>query len=298
MVLRDLLEAGDGLVTRRQLREAGLGQRWVHRRVPMGLLIPVLPGVLRWSQVAEDLHLRIRAGLLQAGPDSALTHLTALWNWGFDDVPPTSVHVCIPRGRAGRIGWLQIHVQSKREVVTWNGLPTVVPADAVAAAAADVHLDDLRFPTMAAAKANRLTPEELVARRRRNELGALRILAEEVAAGAESGGEAIYWRLLHDSHLPTPVLQHWVMTDQGPKRLDAYWEELLLAAEIDGREHHAKEEAFEPDTRRQNSVHATGILVIRYSVATVRYDRGYVLEDTEANMEARRALLRGRHPRG
>ena len=169
---------------------------------------------------------------------------------------------------------------------------------AVAAAAADVPLDDLRFPTMAAAKAKALTPDDLVTGRRRNELGALRTLAEEVAAGAESGGEAIYWRLRHDPRLPTPVLQHWVMTSEGPRRLDAYWEELLLAAEIDGRDHHAKREAFEPDTRRQNSVHAIGVLVIRYSTAAVRYDRGYVLEDTEANMAARRALLRGHRPRG
>ncbi|MBK6763034.1 MAG: hypothetical protein IPG68_07050 [Micrococcales bacterium] len=77
--------------------------------------------------------------------------------------------------------------------------------------------------------------------------------------------------------------------DQGPRRLDDYWDELLHAAEIDGRAHHVNREAFEPDARR---------LIIRYSAAAVRYDRRYVLENTEANMEARRALSRGYRPRG
>lgn len=295
-VLHLLLAAGDGLVTRQQLRESGLCQRWLHRRVAHGGLIRVLPSVLRSPDAVLDVRMRVRAGLLQAGPDAALTHTTALWNWGLMEAPSATVHVCLPRGKSGRSRWLQVHIQAGRDVVVHNGMPTVMPADAIAAAAADLSLNELRFPTMEAARVKLIAQGDLLSARHTHVLGLLHTLDEEVAAGAESGGEAIYWRLLRESDLPTPVLQRSVVTYQGVKRLDAYWEELFLGVEIDGRAVHAQPAAAEKDTRRQNAIHATGVLVIRYWVNSVITDQSYVLEDTAANMEARRALLSGRLP--
>lgn len=149
--------------------------------------------------------------------------------------------------------------------------------------------DALRFPALQAVMQRLVTPAELgdpvgVPRRA---LGVMRMIAEEAAAGAESGGESKYWRLLKQSRLPTPELRAWIETHRGPKRVDAYWADFDLAAEIDSREFHGAMPAFERDLVRQNAVHAQGTLLIRFSVRQVMVDPGRVLEDTELYLRAR-----------
>ena len=87
-----LLESGSGLVTGSQLRAAGVSPRWVSRQILAGRLHRVLPGVL---SVTPDLEVAgwLRAVLAQAGPDAALTHVTALWNWGLVDDLDFPYHV-------------------------------------------------------------------------------------------------------------------------------------------------------------------------------------------------------------
>jgi very-short-patch-repair endonuclease len=122
-------------------------------------------------------------------------------------------------------------------------------------------------------------------------MGAMRQLHEEAVAGAESGGEAQFYRLMKDSGIPLPQLQVVIDTSLGPKRLDAYWEQFRLGVEIDGRSVHAQRDAFENDRTRQNAIHATGELIIRFSVRQVMSESRDVVECVEANMIARAHLL-------
>ena len=75
-----LLEGG--LVARRDLSIAGVHPRWLHRQVATERLICVHPGVLRLPDLKMDLDARFRAALLQAGPDAALSHTSALEIYG------------------------------------------------------------------------------------------------------------------------------------------------------------------------------------------------------------------------
>ena len=293
--VRRLLDDGDGLVTRQQLRRAGVGQRWLHRRLADGDLVQILPGVIA-AAPGQDPHLWMRAALLQAGPDAALTHVTALANWGLWRGPALPPHVAVPRPGARQATGMRIHTRPPGPWVVHNGLPTVEPCEALVAAAFDLSIDALRFVAMEAIWLGLMTPSDLAGTkgRPRQVMGKLRLLAEEAAAGAESGGEAKYWRLLKESHLPTPRLQVWLQTARGWKRLDAYWDEIQLGVEIDGWENHGTKEAFGRDRRRQNAVHGTGAVLIQFSVDQVMNDPEYVLEDTEANYIARSAWLRRR----
>jgi very-short-patch-repair endonuclease len=286
-----LLESGSGLVTGSQLRAAGVSPRWVSRQILAGRLHRVLPGVLS-ATPDFDAAGWLRAVLAQAGPDAALTHVTALWNWGLVDDLDFPYHVAVPRMGCRHGERLTMHHLGSRESVLRNGLPTVPVGRALVAAAMDVPLEELRFPAMEAVRSGLIVPADLdPTGLPRRAMGAMRHLHEEAEAGAESGGEAQFYRLIKESGLPLPQLQVVIDTAIGPKRLDAYWGQFRLGVEIDGRSVHAQRDAFENDRVRQNAIHATGELIIRFSVRQVMAESKDVVEWVEANMIARARLL-------
>lgn len=289
-MLRELLADGGGLASRRELCRAGIGQRWVRRAILAERLIEIIPGVVADPRLRIDEWARVRMAVLYAGDDAAVSHTSALWVWGLQRGPlgPT-VHVSVPRPGVRSSPGVRVHQRSAGPVEVQRELPVVGVREALVGAAGLVDLDALRFAAVDAVMRGLVTAAELAdpAGVPRRSLRALRMVAEEAVAGAESGGEAKYWRLLKESALPTPVLQVEIRTHLGKKRVDAYWEAFRLAVEIDSREFHAKEGAFEQDQVRQNAIHACGEVIIRFSVHHVMSDAARVLEDTELNLRAR-----------
>ncbi len=286
-----MLDLGGGLVTRHELRAAGVGRSWISRRIAQGRLLVLHPQVLASPSLHLDRQTQFRAALLQAGPDAALSHLSALEVWGvLGDRVPRDVHVAVPRTGCRGADGVRVHYRTARPTMTRGGLAVVGPAEAIVGATALMDVAEVRFPAMEAVQRGLLTPGDLefTSGVPSSARGAMRQLAEEARQGAESGGEANFWRLLEQSQLPTPVLQFEIDTYLGVKRIDAYWPELRLGAEIDGRDVHTKALAFERDMRRQNAIHATGIVLVRFSVNQVMTEPRWVLQDVEANMEARR----------
>jgi hypothetical protein len=177
--------------------------------------------------------------------------------------------------------------------MVWSGFRVVSIKDAIVQSATLLDGGELRFPAMQAVHDGLLSAQALadlngVPLRSRD---LIREMGEEALAGAESGGEANFYRLLKDSHLPTPVLQHVVMTSDGEKKLDAYWPLYGLAAEVDGRDVHTQELAFERDRTRRNAIQAGCIVVINFAVSEVMGRPKGVLEDCESNLIARAADL-------
>lgn len=293
---RWLLRDGEGLVTRRDLRRSGVSRTWITRRIAEGRLRAIHPQVLAAPDLRLDRRTQFRAALLQAGPDAALSHLSALEVWGLlDGKMPSEVHVAVPRTGCRSVEGVRIHYRSPRGSTTYReGLPVMEPVNALAGASSLLDVSALRFPAMEAVRIGLVAPGDLhaVPGLPRNASRAMRLIGQEAREGAESGGEANFWRLVEESDLPTPVLQHEVSTYLGVKRIDAYWPDLRLGAEIDGRDVHTKALAFEKDLRRQNAIHATGIVLIRFSVNQVMTEPWLVLRDIEAAMAARRWDLR------
>jgi very-short-patch-repair endonuclease len=215
--------------------------------------------------------------------------MSALWAWGLMPELSEPVHVAVPRPTRRRHRAVHVHQRLPNPVDRHLGVPVVGVREALIGAASYLDLDALRFPAMQAVLEGLVRPAELAdsAGVPRRSLRVMRTIAEEAAAGAESGGEAKYWRLLQQSDMPTPTLQVWLSTYRGEKRVDAHWEEFDLATEIDSRTFHMKAAAFEADHMRQNALHAAGTLVLRYSVSVVMSDPAYVLLDTEMNLRAR-----------
>lgn len=288
-----LLEGG--LVARRDLSIAGVHPRWLHRQVATERLICVHPGVLRLPDLKMDLDARFRAALLQAGPDAALSHTSALEIYGLlEDWDHGTIHVAVPRAGVRSCPGVSIHKRPRGVVERVDGLPVVSPKDALVGGADLIDITNLRFPAMKAVQIGLLSPGGLadlagVPMRAR---AVIRLVGEEALAGAESGGEANYYRLLLDSHLPVPKLQKWVNTSEGWKRIDAYWEELALGCEIDGERFHGDKQARDRDRTRRNAIQATAVKLFDFSVEEVMRSQRRVLEETEANLLARAHELR------
>ena len=135
-----LVRAQHGLITGRQLREAGLDDRQVRRLRTRDVLLPLRRGVYverdRWDVMEpyrEQPLLRIRAARLTLGGDYVLSHDSAaiVQRLGAPDPPRALVHVTRTKvhGDAVRAG-VKHHLApySPEQVRVVDGLPVLDPA--------------------------------------------------------------------------------------------------------------------------------------------------------------------------
>ncbi len=275
---------------------AGVDRRWLDRQVATGMWREVLPGVLAIDGAHRSGDVQLWAALAHAGVGAALSHDTALGLWlpASKGLDRTNIHVSIPHGRRVKaLASLVIHQRTSRTVLDFQGLPIVDPVGALADMASSAGLNDFRCLAFDAFQANLLTPSDLRNTRhvRQRDRRFLRLVAEEADAGAVSGGEACYWRLLRNSHLPIPELNVPIWVDGRRYVLDALWPELRLASEIDGRSFHALQHAFSADRTRNNRIQIQGTLVIHFAVDEVFSRPASTLDMTEDAMRSRAAEL-------
>lgn len=291
--MRELLVVGEGLVPRACALAAGINPRWIRRQVETGALLIEYSDVLRLPESAWRLEQRFRAAVMHGGSDALLSHESALEVYGLlRDGTHESVHITVPR-KVRNVQGVIVHSGPPQEQHTVNGLPVVGVKQALVGCVANLDPRQLRFPAIQAVQEGLLTAAELAdmsgvpctARKVMREIG------EEALAGAESGGEANAFRLFVQSRLPRPELQVKVMTHQGAKRVDGYWERYRLAYEVDGREYHTRVDDFERQPRRRNAIHAERVVVIEFTVHQIMQEEASVLADAEANLLARAADL-------
>ncbi len=94
-----------GVVSREQLLHLGLRSTAIKRALASGLLLKQLRGVYRVSSAPVTREVRLWIGLLWAGEDAVLSHLTAAWLWKLDGLghsPPHEIDVTVPKRRLVR----------------------------------------------------------------------------------------------------------------------------------------------------------------------------------------------------
>ena len=277
----------DGLARRRDLVAAGIDRGWIRRRVAAGAWAEPLPGVFDVADVSGTSLGRMRAALLFAGPDAYLSHHTAAAVHGLVPMPLPGepLHITVPHGRTRRTHpQIVVHQDSQGSPFQWvGGVPISSPAATIIDLAGYLSLNDLRCLAADAVRLHLATVDEitLAKRPRRSGRRDLTMVIEELFAGAISGGEAAYWRAVHNSRLPDPELNVAVRIADGFRVLDGYWRKYQLGAEIDGRSVHAQAEAFDADRRRNNDVQLEAALLMHFSVADVFTRIGDVLTVTE-----------------
>ena len=248
-----------GVITLRQLLDAGFTPDQITRRVRTGWLVRLHEGVYAIGAIGAIG--RTQAALLACGPGSIADAGTAAAL--HDLLPyPAIPHVVVrrngPRPKA-------VRTRHPRVLPDWtrrHGLrTTTVPETLLAIAATD------------SAAAREATDQAFIHRRthasaltcflddKRGHRG-VRTLREILhGPRTRSDAERRFWKLLHDANLPLPLTNVRV----NGHLVDFYWPDHNLIVETDGWASHGRREQWERDHRRGLDHFAAGVTVLRIS---------------------------------
>ena len=228
-----------GVVSRRQLVDAGLVARSIAHRVETGRLIRLHRGVYAVGHRPPSPHARMIAAVLACGPGAVLSHRSAAALWGLARWDrPVEVTARNARRHAG----ILVHrsrTLTRADVTRHYGIPVTSPARTLA------DLARVLDPPSLTRAVNDARLRHLV-RLDHTETGPTRSVFEDA------------FLAFVDRHgLPRPEVNQLV----AGYEVDMVWRRQRLIAELDGRAYH--EDTFEEDRDRDATLTAAGLRVVR-----------------------------------
>lgn len=272
----------DGVITRRQLRDAGLSAKTVDGMLARAELSPVSAGVALVRGAPLNYRARLWAATLGTG--GLLGFATAARLWGTIDGDDEPVHVVVPHAR--RVyppRWVRVH-----RVPVAPYARTALSGLAVTSRSWSLmdHLPTLRGGARSsladrAVQRGWLTRAD-IGRRLFEYPGragnvALRVLTQQLGDGAAAQSERKLHRLLREAGIVG-----W--TPNYPLWRDGYLVGVLdvalvvqrIAIEVDGWAYHSDVDRFRRDRAKQNDLIALGWRVLRFTWADLTERPGYV----------------------
>jgi very-short-patch-repair endonuclease len=246
-----------GVVSRRQLLEIGAGASAIESRLRRGSLLRIHQGVYAVGHGALTIEGRWMGAVLALGPGAVLSHRSAGQLWKL--VPRTAILPEVTRptalrprpGIVGRQARLPAdEVQEVRRIPvtsvarTQFDLAGMLPKRKLERA---MHEAEVRQLT------DRLSLPDLLARypRRRGAANLRALLAAKTLPGiTQTDLEERFVEFLDAHDLPRPRLNATLPIRGRLLRPDCMWPEQKLIAELDGRQVHRTERAFESDRQR------------------------------------------------
>ena len=280
-----------GLVTSRQLAAVGLTRNAIRRRVAKGRLHRVHPGVYVVGNPLLTREGRWIAAVMAAGPGAALSHPDAAALWDFYDGVGARVHVTAKRRRF--VEGVIVH-RTRRldpdEVTNKDGIP-VTTVERTFVDLTDQLNEDRLLRAMREAEFKRLLDLDTLNAAVERAHGRRKLAALKRAIAQHRPGQVIRGELEHrfaelrrGAGLKEPQTNVPIKARGRTYVLDCYWPEHRLAVELDGRDGHAREMAFESDRRKDAALNAIGLRVLRFTWQRVNYDGAEVLADLTAAM--------------
>ena len=270
-----------GVVSRKQLVEAGIPPRTIDRRVSRAGLFVVYPGVYAVGRPTVSMEGIILASLLGAGDGAVLGCRSAAAVWGFlkHESPIEVLRLdggTNQRARVkveGKRWWPYLHVMKPRnlpevETTIRDGLNLTSPARTLRDVAAFLSRRQFERIFTEADRLGVLEDEDLLrcAVQSQGKKGAqmLRRAVARRIPGIEDAAsllEALLLELCDLNQIPRPVTNRMI----GAYRPDFQWPEHSLIVEVDGYEFHRGREMFENDLLRDDRLRAQGWTVRRFS---------------------------------
>jgi very-short-patch-repair endonuclease len=274
-----------GVVTRRQLRQAGITAEEIDWRMRTGALIPVHRGVYRVGHRAHSVEARYLAAVLACGDGALLSGCAAGHLLGLLRGAPPHPDVTAPTERRVRgVRTRRSRTPAPDDATIWNGVPVTTPARTLVDMAADLGVAKLARACHEAGVRYRTTPAEveavLVGRPTSPGAGKLRPIMRGEVRVTLSPLESRFLERLRDARLPLPVTNRVV----GGRRVDCRWPEQRLTVELDSYRYHSSRHAWEQDRRREREARDRGDEFRRYT-------RDEVFEDPWLMLTELRALL-------
>jgi len=267
-------ERQHGVVTHRQLMEAGLSRSAMGRRLLSGRLRLLHRGV--YLAVPFPLpHTREMAAVLASDPDAVVSHHSAAALWGLGAGSGSSPRATAPveitvEGNRGRRPGIRVHRVARlgdEERTVSQGIPITTPGRTLLDLATVTGARELEAAVARAEREGLVDPDALAAllARQRGHAGTrvLKAVAEAPGGPAltRSAAEAKFLALIREAGLPAPECNVVL----GPYEIDFLWRAAGIAAEVDGFRYHASRPRFEGDRRKDAWLLAAGITVVRLS---------------------------------
>jgi very-short-patch-repair endonuclease len=302
-----------GVVTRRQLIDAGLSASAVSRRLAAGRLRSIHAGIYLVGPLLPPRALEM-AAVLASAPGGVLSHLSAASLWGLRavrggaaekrfagaGVEPIDVMIAVSN-RARRPG-IRVHRVARLDDMDrtiHDAIPITTPARTLLDLARVVGTRDLENAVARAEREGLVSRDALTAlvARHPHRPGTPALRAVLAAGGGpaltRSEAEAKFLALVRTAGLPIPEANVSV----GRYEIDFLWRSAGIAVEVDGFQHHSSRPRFEGDRRKDARLLAAGIHVVRLSWRQIA-DEAIPTAVQVGQALARAAVVRGERPQG
>ena len=279
--MRERAGAQHGLVSRDQLRAAGVSRQAVANRLRSPDWEAATPRVLRLVGAPATDHQRALAVVLDAGGSAVASHGAAAALWDLPGFDLRTVHVSFRRGGAGRATALaRVHRPTtlpESHRTTRHGIPTTTLGRTVVDLASTEHPARVEAAAHAAVRVGatwaaigRVVDE--IGGQGRPGVAALRTVLDR-DRGARPLGSALegrFLRILRAAGLPEPRRQVDVGAGEWIGRVDFLYDDVRLVIEVDGAWHHEGALEVRRDKRRAAALAAAGFRVLPLSEDLVR----------------------------
>jgi very-short-patch-repair endonuclease len=284
-LVADLATRQYGVVSRRELLEAGLGTRAIEHRIAAGRLHKLHRGVYAVGHRVLSREGRWMAAVLAGGESAVLSHRSAAALW---EIRPTSSRppeITAP----GEVARRELHSHRARlgddEATIHRGIPVTTPARTLLDLAGIVPRHQLERAAEQAEVLHLadLTSLDALFQRYPRRKG-VRVLRAVVESGrptklTRSELEARFLVFLDRHELPTPRVNARVPAGGRRLEVDCVWPNERVAVELDGHAWHSSRAAFERDRARDRALQAAGWRVVRITWRQVRDEPEVVARD-------------------
>ena len=253
-----------GVVSRAQLRIAGVQPGAIDRRIAARRLHPIHRGVYAVGHPVLSLEGRWMAAVLAAGKDSVLSHITAGGAWQMRPPGAGTIHVTVPGdpGRKRRPG-IRVHrsrTLTPHDTTTHRGIPITNPARTLIDLATTLQPLPLEQALDQADRRGLIDFAELKTRPIPRSLQA--ILAHYTGpAFTRSELEDRFHALCNTHDLPRPTSNTLIEGEE----VDFAWRAQRLLVEVDGYGYHRSPSRFENDRERDIMLTLAGWHVLRFT---------------------------------
>jgi very-short-patch-repair endonuclease len=259
-----LATAQHGIVTTRQLAEAGFGPRAIRRRVDGGWLVRVQEGIYQVGVFGGPYAIEM-AGLLLCGPDSAVSHWSSMAVFGVAP-RPRLVEISTASGvRRRNVRAHRVVALHDDDVMLRSDLRVTTPARTLVDLAASTPPAELERLVEELQVQRHAGPAEILEAIRRGSgrpgvkklRTATAILDEPSFTRSEA--ERRLRALVRSAALPMPRTN----VKRVGWEVDAVWDSQRLVVEVDGYRYHRTRAKFERDRLKDAQLLVAGYRVLR-----------------------------------
>jgi very-short-patch-repair endonuclease len=298
-IIGSIAESQYGLVTRTQLKRAGLSEESVDRRLKKGLLRSIHRGVFTVGTPLLLPGARELAAVLACQPRAYASHRSAAHLLDLLPLPKNSATVEVSvEGRDVRRGSIRVHrvgTFGPGEIGEVDDIPVTSPARTILDLSGRLDDEELEHVVAEAHAQSRTITAQLVnlltLHRYRRGIAPLRALIEshQEPQRTRSKAERRLLRLIRERGLPEPQANAVV----AGYEVDLYWAEHGLIVEFDSFRFHSSRRAFERDRRRDQALAALGHTVMRVTWLQLTRTPEQVVERIAEALSRRSALALG-----